>query len=337
MATTMTGRVVHVRPISKKSWLSGTEGGERYIREVINERGEHWYQTMPDPITKTRATGLTEEEEKAYEKKLHLEEGTLNRFNNDFWDKFIIKIPKKGRDLFIDTNPKDFLMYKALLGINRVANTYAESQLDPTYEFYLSEANEEAKVEARKMNEKLTAINHFSKMSSKERRDFLVVYAQSKHAYKRPADNASIDWIDTEVYKTLEANPSEFISIVTNPTFRTRVLIDDLVINKLLAKSGTKFFVYGGEQIASNTEECVQYLEDPHNSTVRAELIRKLQVLTNPGLAAGALMAKENDERTEALNILKAEADEELKQKKAAKRKEIEDKKQTNDNNGDNA
>lgn len=256
---------VTVKQFRKNGWLpEGHDGEFRYthcFEQLVPKNDPSGY-----PIT-----GLTSEEESWFEETLRLSSGTLSRYNKDYWGSFRVNIPKEGLTLNLK-NPKDYLTYKVLLAHKEVANSEAEKHDSPFANFVITSDVQEAKSKAAEVGVKRKAWAAFSKMTNEDMANFLKVYG------KRPAPNASTEWLEAEIGKLIETTPTTFLSTLDDKDFKMKAFIDDCVIKKALTKSGSKYMLMGGDIIGYSLQETIDYLSKAENQEVYISLKSKLEV-----------------------------------------------------------
>lgn len=261
----MRDETVTVKQFRKNGWLpEGHDGELRYT---------HCFAQLVPKNDKTGypVTGLTPEDEAFFESKLKLASGTLTRYNLDYWGDFRIDIPKEGLSLDLN-NPYNLLVYKVLCADPEVANSEAEKHDSPFAQYVITSDQQEAKANSIKVNLKRKAWGEFSNMSSEEMANFLKVYG------KRPAPNATSEWLESEVGKLIETNPELFLAIKNDENFKMKTFIDDCLVKKALIKSGTKYSLTGGDIIGYSLENVIEYLSKPENQEVYIQLKSRLDV-----------------------------------------------------------
>ena len=257
---------VTLKPIKKNGWLpEDHDGSIRYSKcferlTVQSQRG-----------TGVLNTGLTDEDERRLEKKMNMSQGTLSRYNKDYWNKFYIDVPKEGKELDL-ANPKDELTYFVLKAHQRIANSEMERFDSPFAEYVMTSVEQEAKVENKKSKLKRKAYKVFSNMNTTEMRDVLKVIG------KRAGDDASVDFIESQLDKIVTEDPQEFLATVEDPTFVMRAFIDDCLSSRVLTKSGTKYVLPGGDVVGYTLEQTIEYLKNPDNQEVYLDLKGKLSI-----------------------------------------------------------
>tara|TARA_R100000353_G_scaffold143960_1_gene103028 strand:+ start:96 stop:953 length:858 start_codon:yes stop_codon:yes gene_type:complete len=257
---------VTLKPIKKNGWLPDDHDGsiryskcfERLTVQALKGSG-------------VLNTGLTEEDERRLEDKMNMSPGTLSRYNKDYWTMFRIDVPKQGVVLNL-AYPEDELKYLVLKAHQRVANSEMERFDSPFAEYVMTSQEQEAKVENKKSKLKRKAYKVFSNMNTTEMRDVLKVMG------KRAGDDASVDFVESQLDKIVTDNPENFLSTVEDPTFKMRAFIDDCTSSRVLIKNGTKYQLPGGDTVGFTLEQTIEYLQNPDNQEVYLDLKGKMSI-----------------------------------------------------------
>lgn len=264
--------MVQLKPIVRNGWLpKGHDGEYRFTGCEVSE--------VPSVNVQTgqRVTGLTEEDEVRLEKALRLSPGTLNKYNNDFWGKYRVRIPKEGRIFYMD-NPKDELDILTLKANPRIANSAMEVLDNPGAHSYLTSVEQEAETENARDTVERTAIKRYSQLTTLAKKDVLRVYnILSGKPGVKITDSLSEDFVESSLYKKLKTDPEEFLRVVDESRFKTIALIDKLVAKRILIKSGSKYTLHGGDVIGTTLDAAVEYLDDARNQDVKITLSGKLE------------------------------------------------------------
>ena len=267
-------KIVTCKPVSRKYWYGDQSNAGKVFEDAFN-----MYQVEMDSQTRQLKTGLTEEDERRLEKALHLAAGTLNKYNKDYWSALLIKVPKKGKQFFLD-NPKDELEYKVLLKHSLFAPTGLAVNDMPEAQYYFTSDEQDAKVENTKIKTERDAVKEFGKLSASGMLDVLKYFALLEGRRMGTLTKASsLDIIEATLYKRVKENPEEFLKAVNNKSFKTIVFIEKCIENKILTKSGSKYSIIGGETIGVTLDATIEYLEDPHNNDVYFMLKEKLEAV----------------------------------------------------------
>jgi len=257
---------VTVKPIKKHGWLPDDHDGSlRYSR---------CFERLTVQATKGSGvlnTGLTEEDELRLENKMNMSPGTLSRYNVDYWTMFRVDVPSDGIQLNL-ANPEDELKYLVLKAHQRVANSEMERFDTPFAEYVMTSKEQEARVENKKSKLKRKAYKVFSNMNTTEMRDVLKVIG------KRAGDDASVDFVESQLDKVVTDDPQGFLTTVEDPTFKMRAFIDDCLASRVLVKNGTKYQLPGGDTVGYTLEQTIEYLQNPDNQEVYLDLKGKLSI-----------------------------------------------------------
>ncbi len=263
--------VLSLKSIVREGWLPKGHDGEYQFTGC-----EQWKVPPKSTQTGQRQTGLTADDEARLEKALRMTPGSLNKYNDDYWANYKIKIPKEGRTFYLE-NPKDELDVLVLKAHPDIANSAMEVMDSPDATHFLTSVEKEAEVSNAKDSAERRAIKVYTQLTTEEKADVLKVYAllSGKPAAKI-TKSTSTDMIESMLYKKLKDDAEEFVRIVEDPSFKTRVLIDNLVSKKILIKSGSKYVVHGGDTVGATLQDTIDFLEEPSNQDVKLSLMGKL-------------------------------------------------------------
>ena len=257
---------VTLKPIKKHGWLPDDHDGSLRYSKCFERLT---VQAMKG--TGVLNTGLTEEDERRLENKMNMSPGTLSRYNKDYWTMFKVDVPKEGTILDL-AFPEDELKYMVLKAHQRVANSEMERFDSPFAEYVMTSEEQEAKVVNKKSKLKRKAYKVFSNMSTTEMKDVLKVMG------KRAGDDASVDFVESQLDKIVTDDPQNFLTTVEDPTFAMRAFIDDCIASRVLVKNGTKYQLPGGDTVGYTLEQTIEYLKNPDNQEVYLDLKGKLSI-----------------------------------------------------------
>lgn len=221
-------------------------------------------------------TGLTEEEARKLEEQLLLPAKTLSPYNASYWGshKNNVKIPKEGKILNLE-NPIDYIAYKMCLVNTLVANGKEDPSL-PFAEFLLTSEDSEAKTINKKYEVKQKAYKMFSDMSLEDMINFSKLWEGGKN---KVTNGHTPDMIKTVVGKVVDEKPQDFITLMEDPDYNTKLLLNDLISTGNIKMSGTRFFIVGDtEPFAMHVTKAIEYLQDPLNQNIVLDLKNKMVV-----------------------------------------------------------
>ena len=138
--------------------------------------------------------------------------------------------------------------------------------------YLLLSTDSRIKVENKKSKLKRKAYKVFSNMNTTEMKDVLKVMG------RRAGDDASVDFVESQLDKIVTDNPQEFINTVEDPTFKMRAFIDDCIATRVLVKNGTKYQLPGGDVVGYTLEQTIEYLQNPDNQEVYLDLKGKMSI-----------------------------------------------------------
>lgn len=257
----------------KKTWLHGIDphhdGAVLFGSAQIWIVAERHYST-PDVMI----TGLTEEEQLAFEQKMQLPIGTLSPFNKEYWGRkeTAIKIPKDGLNLDCDSNIKHKLFYKMLLVNSRVARSKEDIAFGD-YDVYISSEAVEAKVESQTYLSKGRAYAKFGTMTQSDKINYLKVYNEGMYKVN---SNTSPELVDQTIGRILEQNPDQFLQSFENSFYKEYILLEDLLSKNIIVKKGGRYFINGGLEIGVTKAQVVANLSSQDYEDTRVQLIAKL-------------------------------------------------------------
>jgi hypothetical protein len=227
------------------------------------------YTTLTAGLSRTgqRATGLTPEKERELEEKLGFESGTLNKSNNEYWDKFAIKVPSHG--ITLNTmNALDELYYEFLSHYHRVANGI--QNIKPSNDFVLINDESEAKVENIAAKSRRTAIREFEKLSLDDMRKWLRIIGVR-------SDSMNTELIENRAFKEVEKDPNGFLTKWVNNKQRETTYLIEQAISKNIIRRNKSIYLYGTDTIGHSLTDAIAYLDDKQNSDIRRTITAELE------------------------------------------------------------
>lgn len=211
-------------------------------------------------------TGLTQEDEKKYEKALGYADGTLAK-DSDFWKTFSVKIG--ANSLFLnDEFPRQEMLIKFLSGHKRVATSLDKFSAGKDYLLINREAEA---IEMNKINKlRRDAIKAFDKLSLEEMRKCLRLFGVR-------ADNLSNELVESTLFNLIDKQPKKFFEKwVDNKSKETEFLIEEAIAKGIIRKDRTQYY-YGSELMADSLQACVNYLDSKTNQDLKLSIINQVE------------------------------------------------------------
>lgn len=225
----MSESVVIVKPVlRKRPWVNTDEFNKNKLFGVGTKLSPYLDQSGLH-------TGLTEETQVEFEKKLGLKEGSLAPLrDSEFWDDFYITLQDEP-NTFYKNNPTDELRIAVLKAHPKVANT--QEEISPDTDFYILDVETEEQDKVKLIETKEKAYSVFSKLTNKGKRDLLKLYGEG-------GDSANDSTIKTALSEKMEQNPHDFLAkaAFSKEVITVRAFIFDLVDYGILRQRGQYYF-----------------------------------------------------------------------------------------------
>jgi hypothetical protein len=211
--------------------------------------------------------------------RMDLKKGDLSPYKkeNNFWQQRKIRLNKAERVLNLG-NPKDYIDYRILLANkDLVAPSPKESKRKRTYKYMIVAEDHEVNTRLTRQAKMQEAYMFFGKIESnkEEMTNFLKIYG------KRVPLDASAKWLKDELGKMISENIQAFLDIARDENRKVRLLILEAVDAGVITKDGRKYFLQGGEPLASAGEvplmdAAVKFLKAKKNQDIYLELKARL-------------------------------------------------------------
>lgn len=262
------GNVV-LKPIIKQGWLPTGHDGEFRFTGTFE-------RLTPQLIGKELVnTGLTEDDERALEGEMHLKQGSLSKYNREFWGKFFIDVSAKGKVLDL-SNARHRLEYMVLMVHQMVAKSEADIPDQPWAKYYLSSDKEEARLKGNVTAVRAEAYGIFLKMGLEEMIELNNVINPSKRLQR----DSQIEFVRQTVESIVLNQPKQFIDTLNEPTYKIKCFIDRCISNRLIIKNGPRYSVVGGGALGNSLNETIEFLSNPNNQEYMISLMSKLELAT---------------------------------------------------------
>jgi len=216
------------------------------------------------------ANVLTAEEKEFLEAKTGL---NLSVYG-DFWNEFQVALFKDDANNYFDlSQPMDYIQYKILKSLkNDIAPSWADRHKKGTYQFVITGSDEEFAEKKAKLDVRKEAWKRYGRMENNREQLLGILKLQSNQPISADSD---LNWIQGKVEEKLDENPKAFLDIVEDPSFETKVLIQNAVDAGYIKRRGNLYETIDGLELAeqgqvASFDNAVKYLDNPKYQEVRA-------------------------------------------------------------------
>lgn len=203
----------------------------------------------------------------------------------DFWkeggkayDMGILPIYLSKDETRLDlSNPYDYIKYKVLKACPIVANSLDEVRHRATNRFVLTSASEAMAKELDKVGNKVTAYKLYVKYED----DKEVLRYTLRNLGRNTNRSHKMDFLQSELHKELEKNPSLLCSIMGDEYLKTKVLLETCIEFGAINKIDKKFYTLDDEPVSDGDTPTLQvaaeYLASNLGQEMRLALEAKLK------------------------------------------------------------
>lgn len=258
---------VEVKPIDKDKW-HGKKGKESFAQPKAVE-------VLYDFAAGKYASGLTEEEEIEYGKKLGVNLTSVWNLNIDHpyygTAASTIKLPNHTV-LFDDSKPSDFVKVKALKASKFVANSFAEIETSPEAHHYIFSESEEAVEQSTTLEKNRVAFEYLNKMNLDDKASIVQIISGKTVRGLQPI------FIDGAIATILKDNIDEFIRIAgtSKAEVYTRSQVLEAIHRNILQEKTGGAIYYMDSLIGYDKEAATQWFLNPENQEQKLSILQKL-------------------------------------------------------------
>jgi len=215
------------------------------------------------------STGLSASEQKELEEQLGYEKGMLAP-HSPFYKEYAVTLTDRPLHLDLD-NAQDRLDYALIKMSPRIANSVNELNKWPKAEYVVYDKEEDAKNENTSIDNEARAIHDYMELTPSSKRDYLKLLGKA-------AGNMSDTVVTNVLFKIAKNDPTEFNRVSDMPNFKSKILVYNLISNKIITVKGGHYF-YNDISLGHGEDDASAYLEDPHNQELKIALKGKLDKL----------------------------------------------------------
>lgn len=193
---------------------------------------------------------------------------------------FPIYVGKDGL-LLNKNNAEDFIKIRVLENANLVARSHNEiKDRETEVRFFMINKKDIHKQEIESINYKRKANTLFGKVEDKK--DVLIYLLRQ---FKKGVDESqSLEFMQTEVYKEMEASPKVFVGLVEDPFILTKIKLEQYLRYNLIEKVKDMYYDLEGNKLAldgklNTVEGAAEFLDSGIGSEIKLILDSKLEQL----------------------------------------------------------
>lgn len=263
---------VYIIKSCKESWLK--QINPKHDGLYIFEGAFNYLSPERDKDTGLVKTGLTDEEARELEAVMGLKLMELSPYST-FWANFKIyaRIDKSGLKLDLTRSALDKIKYCYLKVHSKVALSSIEALDEPRKEYVMTSVDIEAKIDSKKMRIKVDAVKRLTEMTLEDQIEFLQVFEEGRNKVSK---SATADFIFSRIGDIVDTKPDKFLELVNNPDYKSLLFLQQCLSIGAIRKSGTNYFIAGGESIGKSQMDTVQNLQKPEYNEVKISLKAKI-------------------------------------------------------------
>lgn len=192
----------------------------------------------------------------------------------NFWVNFRVSLHKDDANNRFDlSNPMDYISIKILESLSKedIALSWTDRNKNQTYQFAITREHEEMLESKVKYDSKKEAFKMYGKIE--DDRDKLL--GVLKLLTNKPiSKDSKLEWIQNKVEEFIDTMPSQFVSVVNDKSFHTKLLINNGIDKGVIVKNSNKYSTVDGLELCNSGElptfdNAVTYLDNIKNQEVR--------------------------------------------------------------------
>jgi len=269
--------IITVKFIPRKKGMAANVGDNHVIAGGMLTNAVKGY-VLP---RKLRGGGLVNALTKAEKVTLESETGLDLSVYGDFWKKFKVSLRKDDASNIFELNtPMGYMALKVLEQYqDEVAHTWTDRDKKPTYKFVITRYGEITDEKKKGLDSKKEAFKSYGKIE--DNKDTLI--SVFKLLSNKPiGENSSLNWIQGLVEEIVDQKPSKFLSVIQDPMFETKALINKAVSVGIIKRNGNKYITADGLDLCENSsvptfDNAVKYLTNPKHQEVRDLIEAKIE------------------------------------------------------------
>lgn len=272
---TLPNEVVTVKFVKKRKGMAANVSEDHVISGGMLS-GSRKRFTAPIKRTGGIANILTNKEKEYLEKVTGID---LSIYG-EFWHTFSVSLFKEDvNNIFNLNDPLDYISVRLLEAlVNDIATSWKERTNKATYQFAITRPNEITDERKVKLDIKKEAFKLYGKIEDDKDKLLGILKLLSNQPI---AKNSTIKWIQGQVEEYVDNKPSSFVSIIKDPSFETKVLINRGVDSGVVIRNGNLYSTIDGLELCEKGEvatfaNAVKYLDNLKHQDVRTLVEAKI-------------------------------------------------------------
>lgn len=224
------------------------------------------YVLPRDPRTGAFKPILDDDAMEYFSKELR-EDLSFNKKEDNFWDKYSVRIVKDGSLMvqgkeFDLSEPWQNLDYRIMSALSITAPSYEMREANPKYIWYFAEANEELAIEAKKTAKTQEVWTFFGSITNNKQKmiDLLSVYFAEKSRENEVDINNTVEWLQTEIEKVITKDPDFVLDCKKSDDYEFKALITNAVRAGAIKKKGRNKYELEGDSVKYDFSGLVKLL-----------------------------------------------------------------------------
>ena len=173
----------------------------------------------------------------------------------------------------------DFLASKLLEALkDDIAPSWSERNRKQTYQFAICKQDEEMLESKVKYDSKKEAFKLYGKIEDDKDKLLGVLKLLTN---KPISKDSSLSWLQHKIEEFIDTMPSQFVNVINDKTFYTKMLLNTGVESGVVLKVGNKYRTLDGLDLCNSGEiatfdNAINYLDNPLNQEVRTIIETKI-------------------------------------------------------------
>lgn len=196
----------------------------------------------------------------------------------DYWLNRYVTLYKD--DNYLDlSHPNDYISYKILKFLpDQIAPSWEVRNQKASYDFVIVEEGAELKENKKKYDAKKEAFKLYGKVEDDKNQLIGILKLLTN---KPISKNSTLDWVQAQVEEFIDNSPSNFINLIKDGSFHTKILINKGVDLGVINKESNKYITADGLSLCEADElptfvNAVKYLDSPKNEEIRSLIEAKI-------------------------------------------------------------